>query len=301
MHLIELKKVRHVIEIARHGGFAKAAEALHITQSALTKSVQSVEGRLGLRLLERGPRGVRLTPEGERFVRLGGRLIADAEALELDARSVRAMEVGRIRVGAAPAAFDLLFLSALPGFASRWPGIRVETVADDVQPIVRLVLNGELDFAVGAFEGVRDNRDLAIEPLAGVPLQLFVRRGHPLDREEPPTVADIMRFPWVGPHPPEPHMTILRGWATQYDSPFATPQIIVDAFSTIVRVVNESDCVAAVLAARARDPGFAARFRTWPDWRPLPDIAVSIASRTGWEPGHAPSRMIQLMREASGH
>src|SRR3546814_18703107 len=81
-----LRKVNHVIEIARQGGFAKAAATLNITQSALTRSVQILEDHLGIQVFERGPRGIRLTREGEEVIEGGTRLLEDAETHKRCAR-----------------------------------------------------------------------------------------------------------------------------------------------------------------------------------------------------------------------
>ena len=87
--MLDLRKVNHVIEIARQGGFAKAAATLNITQSALTRSVQILEDNLGIQVFERGPRGIRLTREGEQFIEGGTKLLEEAATLERFARSAR--------------------------------------------------------------------------------------------------------------------------------------------------------------------------------------------------------------------
>jgi DNA-binding transcriptional LysR family regulator len=85
--VLEVRKSGHVVAVARHGGFARATAALHITQSALTKSVQSVEHHLGIVLLERGPRGVRLTLEGEWFIERAARVLQEVEEIETGANA----------------------------------------------------------------------------------------------------------------------------------------------------------------------------------------------------------------------
>src|SRR3546814_20604075 len=103
--MLDLRKVNHVFEIARQGGFAKAAATLNITQSALTRSVQILEDNLGIQVFERGPRGIRLTREGEQFIEGGTKLLEEAATLERFARSPRTTDRGRVRLGAAPASF----------------------------------------------------------------------------------------------------------------------------------------------------------------------------------------------------
>lgn len=294
--MLELKKVRQIVAIAKHGGFAKAAAALHISQSALTKSVQSVEERLGLKLLERGPRGARLTPEGERFVERGGRLLADAEELEFDARAMRAMRTGRVRIAAAPAALDIFWMDALSMFAARFPGIRVETVADSVENVTKLLLHGELDFAVGAFDALKSHGELEIELLSTWPIAPFVRNGHPLDGDHPPALRDLFAYPWAGPTVPEPHRSILQRLSAQFDSPYVQPHITVSSFPLTLKIVEETDVVSTVFSHRTSETSFVKRFRSWPDLQPLPPLEINLVSRRGWQPTHAARSLIEIIR-----
>src|SRR3546814_527080 len=141
--MLDLRKVSHVIEIARQGGFAKAAATLNITQSALTRSVQILEDHLGIQVFERGPRGIRLTREGEEFIEGGTRLLEEAATLERFARSARTTERGRVRMGAAPASFRLFWFEVLPTFAARYPGIEIATTAAPVDEISARLPSGE--------------------------------------------------------------------------------------------------------------------------------------------------------------
>jgi DNA-binding transcriptional LysR family regulator len=294
--MIELRKLRHVVEIARHGSFLKAAAALHITQSALTKSVQTVEDQLGLLLFERGPKGVQLTPEGERFVMVGNRLLADAEELEREAKSVRQLESGRVRVGAAPAGLDHLWVEALPVFAKDYPGVRIETLADNsVERIVRLLLRGDLDFAIGAFGGVRKWREIDVEFLFEMPIQPFVRRGHPLDKPEAPTKEALLSYPWVGVNVPEPHDTILSQLAREAGAKWEQPHIIVTSFHATTRVVESTNCVSAVFSRYALNPNFSRRFRSWPGHTVLPPLEIDLISRIGWRATHAARQFIEYL------
>ena len=78
---IDLRKLRHVVETARFENVTRAAEALYITQSALTRSLADVEVELGTPLFVRLPRGVRLTEQGRRFVERARMIIGDVDDL----------------------------------------------------------------------------------------------------------------------------------------------------------------------------------------------------------------------------
>ncbi len=81
---IDLRKLRHVVETARFENVTRAAEALYITQSALTRSLADVEAELGTPLFVRLPRGVRVTDQGRRFVDRARLIIGDVGDLLAD-------------------------------------------------------------------------------------------------------------------------------------------------------------------------------------------------------------------------
>src|SRR3546814_8983239 len=103
--------------------------------------------------------------------------------------------------------------SDLPIFAARYPGIEVSTSAESVEEISALLQSGDLDFAIGSLEALRGNGALQIEDIASLAVSPFVRRGHPLDRPEPPSFEDLLAYPMVGPSHADPHTTFINSIA----------------------------------------------------------------------------------------
>jgi DNA-binding transcriptional LysR family regulator len=294
--MIEVRKIRHVVEVARHAGFARAAEALHITQSALTKSVQSIEEHLGLALLERGTRGVRLTPDGEWFIQRAARVLAEVDEIEAGSKAVRDLQQGQLRIGAAPAALDTLLRDPLVEFVRRFPGVRVEVTANSVQQIGVLLLRGELDLAIGGLDSLEVEKGLEVKELYTAPVSLFVRRGHPLDSNKVPTLEEIFQYPMIGPTPPEPHHTLFRRMAVELNSPYRQPQIVVGSFSVTQRLIEQTDGFSFVFEEHAESAVFTSRFRSWPNWLPIPPLAIDVAWRRGWQPSRAAQVIIDALR-----
>ncbi|WP_129649434.1 LysR family transcriptional regulator [Peristeroidobacter agariperforans] len=296
--MIELRKIRHVMEVARHSGFARAAEALHLTQSALTKSVQSVEQHLGLTLLERGPRGVRLTADGEWFVERAARVLAEVEQIEVGGQAARDLRQGNLRIGAAPAALDTLLRGPLVSFVRQYPGVRLAITANTVEQIGVLLMRGELDFAVGALESLSGEQGIEVKQLYTAPVSMFVRRGHPLDTGSTPSLKEMFRYPMVGPTPPEPHHQLFRRLAIELGSPFRQPHIIVSSFAVTQKLIEQTDCFSFVFEERTDSTVFASRFRSWPSPANVPPLAIDVAWRSGWQPPRAAIEIIGMMQEA---
>lgn len=295
--MLDLRKVNHVIEIARQGGFAKAAATLNITQSALTRSVQILEDHLGIQVFERGPRGIRLTREGEEFIEGGTRLLEEAATLERFARSARTTERGRVRMGAAPASFRLFWFEVLPTFAARYPGIEVATTAETVDEISAQLQSGDIDFAIGSLEALRANGALQVENIANLAVSPFVRRGHPLDRAEEPSFEELLAYPMVGPSPADPHRQLMNNLANACNSPYSVPHLVVDSFSLSLRIVERTDAFSFAFSRYAAAPEFDETFRVWHDWEPVPPLPFHIATRTGWNRTAAAKPLIEMLEQ----
>src|ERR1700743_369045 len=91
--------MRQVIAIHRHGSFAKAAEALGMSQPSLSRSISRLEGEVNIKIFERSASGSALTPVGELLMARLQRVVADTEALMRDATLFAGGEGGVVRIG----------------------------------------------------------------------------------------------------------------------------------------------------------------------------------------------------------
>lgn len=288
-----MRKIRHLLGVIEHGGFIRAAEAMNVTQSALTKSVQSLEAYLGVRLLERSQRGVTLTDDGEWFIVRGRQLIADAEQIESDVKALRQLKKGRLRIAAAPAAFDWVWMRAIPRFAEKFPLIRVETISEPVPDVHRLLADGRLDLAIGVLGELRNDPEMDVVDLADFSLEVFVRRGHPLDRPEPPTVEELLQYPMAGPTRAEPYSTAIAEMSS-VPSRYDLPHFTTDSVSLMLRIVETTDAFSIVIDQRARTPEFQRRFQSWPSFIPIPSLAISYARRKAMPPSPATAEFLKI-------
>jgi DNA-binding transcriptional LysR family regulator len=99
----ELRQLRTFVAVAEERNFTRAAARLHLAQQAVSKSVRQLERELGVELLERTTREVRLTPAGAALLASGRETLAAADAAFARAREVGAAVAGRVRIGATPA------------------------------------------------------------------------------------------------------------------------------------------------------------------------------------------------------
>lgn len=132
------------VEVARQGSLSGAARALGLTPSAVSRILGRIEARLGVRLMVRTTRSLRLTAEGENYVRAARRILADiaeAETAIADQASPR----GRVRISMASAHGRMSVLPLLGEFTARYPGIILDI---DLSDEVADILGGRADVAI---------------------------------------------------------------------------------------------------------------------------------------------------------
>lgn len=145
-------------EVARHGSFVRAAEALRLTPSAVSHAVSALEEELGFRLFNRGRGGVTLTDEGARMLE-HVRAIRDRERLmQEEARQIRGLASGRVNIGTFSSVLVSWLTDALHRFRSSCPGVEVNIFQGDYEDVERWVRNGDVEIGfdtLPAGEGFR--------------------------------------------------------------------------------------------------------------------------------------------------
>lgn len=149
MHL-EFRHLRTIKAIHEEGGLARAAERLHITQSALSHQIKGLEEQAGLELFVRRAKPMRLSPAGMKLLRLAEDVLPRIAALEEEFDNLKAGKSGRLHIAIeCHACFDWL-LPVLEGFRVAWPDIDV-----DIRPGLQFealpaLLREEVDFVVSS-------------------------------------------------------------------------------------------------------------------------------------------------------
>lgn len=197
---MELRQLRAFVKVANAGTFTRAAEELHLAQSAVSQAVGRLEAELGFELLRRTSRGVELTEAGAAVFERAREVVAGADAIRSDLAALRGLLEGTVALGTMlpPGPIDL------PGLLARFhtvhPGIGVHVREGSAPEILAALRRDELDVA---FTGVEpdalddglagekmlseelllitppDHRALSLDELSGVPF-IGYRRGSAL-------------------------------------------------------------------------------------------------------------------------
>ncbi|MFI1577159.1 LysR substrate-binding domain-containing protein [Embleya sp. NPDC020630] len=206
-------KFRHltlITAIAEHGGVSRAAEALHLTQPAATRTLRELETMVGVPLFERGPHGMSATLYGTALVAHARAILAEVRRAGDHLASLREGQTGTVVVGTLLAGTSVLLPRAVSALKRERPGITVivrEATHDVLHP---QLLAGEIDVVVGRLGPAADGGRVRRTALYREPIRLVVRRGHPL-LDSARELADTIAHPWILPL----EQTALRSELTQ--------------------------------------------------------------------------------------
>jgi LysR family hydrogen peroxide-inducible transcriptional activator len=148
INLPTLKQLRHLVALAEHGHFGRAAEASHVTQSTLSASLKELEQVLGAQLVDRTKRRVTVTPLGQSVVAKARKLLQEAEDLVETARANRKPLSGPLQLGVIPTIGPFLLPRALPVLRRRHPGLKLYLTEDLTERLLEQLHSGKLDAAL---------------------------------------------------------------------------------------------------------------------------------------------------------
>jgi DNA-binding transcriptional LysR family regulator len=193
-----LEQVRSFVAVAEHEHISKAAASLFLTQGAVTQQVRHFERAVGLQLLERDGRGVRLTDAGRTLAVACRAALRSVQVLEDSAQSMKSLHAGSLHLGASPTCASYYLPARLAGFTKQHPGIKLSMIVEPSAEINRQVIAGALD--CGLIEGTPDPELLAVV-LAHDELILVAHRDHPLAALRRVNDAELSRHRYLGRGP----------------------------------------------------------------------------------------------------
>lgn len=198
---LDLKHLRQLTEVAEKGSIRAAAEALAITQPALSRSVRSIECELGVKLVERGPRGAELTPAGVRLLSYARIIDANLVLAEKELRGFwdRSSRTEQIAFGMSWLTEALVAAQLLARVLRERPGIRLTTLVGDYESLAPKLMSGRLEFFVGPPPIEGPVVGITSQPLTEFPAVVVVRAGHPLAGRSELGVADLVAAQWILP------------------------------------------------------------------------------------------------------
>ena len=248
---MNIKQLEHLLALADTGSFSKAAERSFLTQSALSRSIQSLEEDLGAKVLDRIGKRNELTPLGLDVVARARHIVRDAAELRQSARLLQggkgAISVG---LGSGPAA---LLMVPLMSEAATTQRMRVAVTQGPVELQILQLRSRQLDAMVVDMRRVVPAADLNIESLVELKAGFVVRASHPLAGQKTVTFSDLLRFP-IACTPLSDE--VARLMVTQYGlqaNPAEMVALCCDDVVSLVRAVAQTDAIFLGVIAASRE------------------------------------------------
>ena len=192
--MLDIKRIQHAVMLAEYRNFARAAEALNISQPALTRSIQSLEEAVGVRLFDRYPRDVLPTPFGQVLLERGAAMLNAAKGLQREIDLMKGVDTGELHVGSG------LIIAAVAGpllgeFNNRYPNIRVRTEIGTGRELCDQLFSAKLDLFIGDTSEFDQHPDIATIALKKRLGYYYCRSGHPILEHEGLTLNDVLSYP----------------------------------------------------------------------------------------------------------
>lgn len=240
---IDPRQLRYLLAIGRTGSFVKAAEALNISQPALSVAISRLEDILGVQVVERGRQGARLNAAGEALAR-------HAESVETVLRTART-EIdlqehgisGPFAVGGTPLATASIIPDILARLTREFGTVNIQVAEDSDEGLIERLMRHELDLVVANI-GLNPRPDeISHIPLFKARAIVVVRPGHPIEDRATLSLEELEDFTWVMPPQGGSFRMLLEALFTTNGRPFPTNIIEAAPFSVLKEIVRRSDGV----------------------------------------------------------
>lgn len=191
------RQLRHFLAVMDLGSLSAAAQSVHLSVPALSRSLQALEDELRVPLFDRQDRRLRPTPYAQDYVERARRIVFDEKEGARSLALMRAGELGPLSFGMGSSiALNLLGPMLLRLLADA-PGLHVKTLVQSTDVLAAALRREELDFFIGDVRVVALDRDLIAEPLYPCTFGWFARKDHPLAGRPRVTVDQFAEYPLI--------------------------------------------------------------------------------------------------------
>ena len=202
--MLDVKQLRVLKAVAEHGSFSAAAEALSYSQPAVSQQIAALEKQANATLVDRGPRGVRLTDAGRALVEHAEVVIARLAAAEAELDAIAGVRGGRVRLSSFPTAGASLLPPAVALFTKRHPEVELTFVEREPEEAVQMLRAAELEVAIvfeyrnlsqpefdRLYEGIETHH------LIDDPMYVALPRDHPAAFKQRMRLEDLADDVWI--------------------------------------------------------------------------------------------------------
>lgn len=243
VHAMDLKRLRHVLALAQEMNFIRAAEKVHLSQPAFSRSIQALEGELGMPLFDRSKQGLTLTAVGKEFVARAKRLVHEAKNLERDMALTRLGELGPVHFGVGPLPAASLAPQLLRRVRQGRPQFCANLQVNNARYLLTSLLNEEIEFFIAETRDIPTGGEITVTPLMRQYGPFACRPEHPLLAIERPMLHDLRPYSFASLKLPKAAAALLSRALDL--APDAHLPIILecDDIGVLTRIVRHEDLI----------------------------------------------------------
>jgi molybdate transport repressor ModE-like protein len=198
--MLDVKRLRILREVAAQGSFSAAADALYLSQSAVSQQIATLEKEVGMQLLDRARGGPKLTDAGRVLVGHAEAAIARLDEAERELAAIAGLEGGELRLASFPSASATVLTEAVSVFHGRHPKVRLTIAEAEPEQSLPRLKGGELDLALSFdYPSVPSapDRDLELTLLLAESMHLALPKKHPLAERQVVPLAELSAERWL--------------------------------------------------------------------------------------------------------
>jgi DNA-binding transcriptional LysR family regulator len=158
---MEFRHLRTIVAVARHRSFTKAAEELHLAQSAISQQIRRLEAEIGIEVFRRTSRSVEVTEEGKLVLAHAHRVLAEVDDLHSQLEELTGLLRGTLRIGGAWPFGPYDLYGVLAEFRAQHPGVAISMIEDTQEEMLAMVREDELDCAFASVDPDAIGQDFA--------------------------------------------------------------------------------------------------------------------------------------------
>ncbi len=281
--MVDLKRLGHLVALADECHFARAAERVHLSQPAFSRSIQLLESQVGMKLFDRDTGEVKPTPAGLFLIDRARRLLFDARSLHREVQLFRDTQLGDTAFGSGPFPTAAIMPTVVTELRREYPGVNLRLETSNWQLLLERLFAEDIEFFVADVRDLPQDPRIAVTSLGRHVAHLFVRAGHPL-AGRPCTVAQVWKHGLASTKWPSALKALMARLIGLPPTEIPVPALECDDMALLRTLAARSDTVIASSEASCRvelDAGTLVRL----DVTDLPAVysemgIVALANRT---------------------
>lgn len=300
---MNIRQLKHFLAVIELGSLSAAAETVHLSQPALSRSLRALENVLRVPLFDRQDRRLRPTPYALAYVERARRMVFDENEGARSLALMRDGELGSLAFGMGSSIAKFLLAPLMLEMLDKAPGLRMSAMVQSTDMLYAALLKEQLDFFIGDVRIARHDPDMVVEAIYPCTFGWFARAGHPLSARRNVTMADLSAYPLIAAgyadESVERRIADLYGLGTPISDHFS---LSTSDLGTVHALLAASDAIAPSTAIAVLDPlnaGVMVPIDVTP--RLDLDLTLGIIHRAGRTLVPATSRVFDFVRASFAH